>query len=81
MSVKEIYELLLKAKRPIDFFGKVSDESELKTYYRKYAKLTHPDIANGEEYIANEAFSLLNKLYHLGLDELEQCIYETVDPI
>ena len=82
LTVKEIYEKLLKAKRPIDFFGEVSDEGELKAEFRQYAKKVHPDIVPAEDsYIAGEAFSILNKLYNLGLSELEQGIYAVIDPV
>ena len=82
MSVKQIYEQLLKAKRPIDFFGKISGEDELKKIYKQYAKKVHPDIVpDKDKYIASEAFSVLNKLYNLGLSQLNQGIYEIVDPV
>lgn len=82
MSIKEIYEKLLNAKRPIDFFEKVSTEEELKKIYREYAKVLHPDtVSESEQYISSEAFSILGKLYKLGISELEQGIYEKIDPI
>src|SRR5699024_1338737 len=47
---------------------------------RQYAKKIHPDIVpEKDKYIAGEAFSILNKLYNLGLSELEQGIYGIVD--
>lgn len=71
MEVKSIYDKLLKAKRPIDFFGKLETEDELKKAYKMYAKKVHPDaVSKSDQYIASEAFSLLNKLYNLGLSEL-----------
>ena len=82
MTVKEIYEKLLKAKRPIDFFGEATTEEELKREYRKYAKTIHPDANHGKnQYIVNEAFGLLNALYNTGLNELNQGIYGVVDPV
>ena len=38
MTVKQIYEQLLKAKRPIDFFGKISGEDELKKHINNMLK-------------------------------------------
>jgi hypothetical protein len=38
MAVKDIYEKLLKAKRPVEFFGAMTTEDELKREFRKYAK-------------------------------------------
>jgi len=82
MAVKQIYEKLLQAKRPIEFFGEMATEEELKKAFRQYAKKIHPDIVpEKEKYIAGEAFSILNKLYNLGLSELEQGIYGIVDPV
>lgn len=82
MTVKEIYEKLLKAKRPFEFFGAVTTEEELKKEFRRYAKLIHPDmVPEKDKYIAGESFSILDKLYETGLDELAQGIYGTVDPI
>jgi len=82
MTVKELYEKLLRAKRPIDFFGKVDSEDELKKVYRQFSKQVHPDLAaENEKYIAGQAFTILNNLYGLGLKELEQGIYGVIDPI
>ena len=82
MAVKDIYEKLLKAKRPVEFFGLITTEDELKREFRQYAKKIHPDIVpEKDKYIAGEAFSILNKLYNLGLSELEQGIYGIVDPV
>ncbi len=82
MTVKQIYEKLLQAKRPIEFFGKMAMEDELKRAYRQYTKKIHPDIVpQKDKYIAKEAFSILNNLYNLGLSEFEQGIYGIVDPI
>lgn len=38
MAVKDIYEKLLKAKRPVEFFGAMATEDELKREFRQYAK-------------------------------------------
>lgn len=82
MTVKQIYEKLLQAKRPIDFFGEMATEDELKRAFREYAKKIHPDIIHEKDkYIAGEAFSILNKLYNLGLDEFKKGIYGIVDSV
>ena len=82
MTIKDTYEKLLKAKRPIDFFGTMATEDELRKAFRQYAKKIHPDIVSEKDkYIAGEAFSVLNKLYNLGLSELEQGIYEIIDSV
>lgn len=82
MEVMQIYEKLLQAKRPIEFFGKVLATEELKKVYKQYAKQIHPDIvSNKDKYIASEAFSILSKLYTLGLEELEKGIYDIYDPV
>lgn len=80
MTIKKIYEKLLKAKRPIDFFGSVTTEKELKSVYKEYAKKVHPDVAE-DSYLASEACSILNKLYKDGQEELKQGTYDIVDPI
>lgn len=84
MSIKEISKMLIRAKRPIDFFGKV-DEVELKKIYREYAKMLHPDTANvsisnaQEKYLASEAFKLLSKMYKDGLKEIANGTYAIID--
>lgn len=81
MTLQEIYNKLLSAKRPFDFFGDVTLE-ELKKAFRTYAKKIHPDTAsNADKYIAGEAFSLLNELHSKALEEFENGIYGVVDPI
>lgn len=80
MTVKQIYEKLLRSKRAIDFFGIVKDLDELKKKYKEYAKVVHPDITSSKDkYIGNEAFSILNKLYNLGIKELNDSIYDSYD--
>lgn len=82
MTIKELYEKALAAKRPIEFFGKVSGDKELKKIYHSFARQVHPDIVHGKDsYIAGETFKALSKLYDTGLKELELGIYETYDPI
>lgn len=82
MRLTEIYESLLKVTRPIEFFGKVKNQEELKKEYKKIAKDVHPDnYKDKDRYIASEAFSILNKLYKAGLDELKDGIYEVYDQV
>lgn len=82
MTVKELYEKLLKAKRPIEFFGKLEQEDELKKEFRQYAKKIHPDVVpEKDKYIAGEAFSILNKLYNLGLEQFAKGLYGIDDPV
>ena len=82
MSVRQIYEKLLHAKRPIEFFGAMSTNDELKKVYKQYAKKIHPDVVpDKDKYIAGEAFAIMGKLYKLGLSELTQGIYATYDSV
>lgn len=82
MTVKQIYEKLLQAKRPIEFFGEMATKDELKSAFRKLARKIHPDIVKeNDRYIAGEAFSIMNNLYVLGVSELEQGIYGIIDPV
>ena len=82
MDIKVVYEKLLQAKRPIDFFGEVSSDTDLKRIYRTYAKKIHPDTApHNDKYIASQAIILLNDLYNLGAKELKDGIYSFIDPI
>ena len=82
MQLKQIYEKLLQAKRPIDFFGEIATEEDLKKAYRQYAKKLHPDsVPDSDKYLAGEAFSVLHTLYETGIKELEQGIYSTFDPV
>lgn len=80
MSVEEVYEKLLKAKRPIDFFEEVLNENELRKKFKNYSKEVHPDIVpNSKKYIATEAFKMLNDLHKLAQEELKKEIYYIVD--
>lgn len=82
MTIKQIYEKVLQAKRPIEFFGKVSSEKELKKVYWQYARKVHPDMAKKEdEYIATETSSILSKLYNLGMSELKEGIYNETNSV
>lgn len=79
-SVKQIYEKLVRSKRPIDFFGKIANLEELKKAYRRYAKLIHPDIVkSNEKYIACEAFAMLSKINLKAEEEFENGLYEIVN--
>ena len=81
MTRQELYNMLVRAKRPIDCFGEVKNETELKKEYRRLAGLIHPDTAKPkEEYISHEGFTLLGKLYDLALEEWEKGIYNLIQP-
>jgi serine/threonine protein kinase len=81
MNVKEVYEKLVGARRPIDFFGDVSPD-KIRSHYLKCAKIVHPDkVGEAERYIAGEAMAILNRIYNRALVELENGIYNIVKPI
>lgn len=76
MTRQELYNMFVRSKRPIDCFGDVKDEAELKKVYRNFARQIHPDTASPrDKYISEQGMSILNDLYNLGLTELEQGIY------
>ena len=82
MTIKEIYEKVLQAKRPIEFFGKVSSEEELKKIYKQYVKKVHPDtVTNEDKYIAEQTISILNTLYDLGIKEFQKGIYNVTSTV
>lgn len=82
MPVKELYERALRAKKPIEFFGKVSCKEDLQKLYRDYAKQVYPDnVPEKYLYIANQTFLIFKRLYDLGLKELEEGTYEIYTPI
>lgn len=82
MDVKELYDKLLQAKRPIDFFGSISSENELNISFMKYAPIFDSELVQHEnEYISGQALSLLNELYESGLDEIKQGIYFDINPV
>lgn len=82
MDIKELYEKLLQAKRPIDFFGNVSSKNDLHIEFMKYVPMFDPEFAQHEdEYIAGQTLSILNELYELGLDEIKHGIYSKVNPV
>ena len=82
MTIKQIYEKVLQAKRPIEFFGDISSEEELKKVYKQNVRKVHPDSVKDEDkYIANETISMLSKLYNLGKKELKEGIYNVTDSV
>lgn len=82
MTVRELYDKLLSVKHAFDFFGKISSMDELRKKFREFSKLIHPDnVSSKDKYIANEAFSMLNRLYTEGEKEIEAGIYGVVDPV
>ncbi len=82
MNIKEIYDKLLQAKRPIDFFGNVSSQNELNIEFMKYTPMFDPEFAQHEdEYITGQTLSILNELYEAGLEEIKKGIYSKVKPI
>lgn len=75
MSINEISERLINSKRPIDFFGDITDE-QIKKEYRKYARICHPDLASAEnKKIAESTTALLNDFYEKALEELKEGTY------
>lgn len=78
MSIKEIADLLMNAKRPHEVFG--TNENEIKNIYRKYAKICHPDLAKDyEKELAQKTMTLLNEYYALAQKEIKQGIYNVID--
>lgn len=76
MTRQELYNYFVRAKRPIDCFGSVKSQKELKSIYLDYVKQIHPDTAVGrDQYISTQGFLLLQELYNKGLEELEKGIY------
>jgi len=81
MTIKEVYTELVKARRPIDFFGDI-EERELKAIYHRYTKIIHPDIAgDSDKYIAQQAMAGLNKMYEDAQAEYSAGIYHIVNTI
>lgn len=79
MFLKEIANILLKAKRPIDVFGDLSLE-EVKKKYKQMVKKCHPDLFKDEEKeMASETMALLNEYYEKALKEFESGIYDLTD--
>lgn len=82
MTIQEIFNMLVRAKRPMDFFGNISDTHDLRKIYVKYAKIVHEDnVLPKDKYIASQAFLILQELYDMGRSEFEQGIYDVTNPI
>lgn len=76
MNIKDLYEKLLQAKRPIDFFGNVTSKNELNIAFMKYVTIFEPEFVQYEDkYITGQALSILNELHQTGLEEIEKGIY------
>ena len=81
MIVQEIYNRLVKARRPHDFFGNVG-ENEQKLLFRTYAKAIHPDtVSDSQLYIAEQAMMLLNKLNEQAIEEYRAGTYAVTDTV
>jgi len=81
MTIKEIYRELVKARRPIDFFGDIG-EHDIKALYHKHTRIIHPDIAGDDDkYVAQQAMMLLNKLYEDARAEYKAGIYNITNTI
>jgi serine/threonine protein kinase len=79
VELREIYDNLVKARRPADFFGIVNEENQ-GILFRAYAKKVHPDMAtDSQKYIAQQAMSLLNKLNAQAVEEYSAGIYGVAD--
>ena len=79
MELREIYDNLVKARRPADFFGIVSKYNQ-KILFNAYAKMVHPDtVSDSQKYIAEQAMMLLNKLHSQAQEEYEKDIYGVTD--
>ena len=79
MSFKEIADLILKARRPIDIFGDVSLD-EMKKNYKAIVKKCHPDIVRSEDRdMADRITVILNNYYEKALEEFEKGIYNIDD--
>ena len=79
MELKEIFNKLVKARRPADFFGDVSEDNQ-RILFRAYTKMVHPDTAPaGQKYLAGQAMSLLNKLNSEAEAEYRTGIYAVTD--
>lgn len=81
--IRDIYNRLLKARRPFDFFGDVTGESDLKKKYKDISKQIHPDALTDtkDKYMAGEAFAILSALYAEGKKELLEKKYGVTDPV
>lgn len=80
MTRQEIYNMIVRAKRPIDLFKEVTSIKELKKKYTELAKKIHPDTAKAnEQYISSQGFMLLHTLYEQGQKELEDGIYDVTE--
>jgi serine/threonine protein kinase len=81
MTIREVYRELVKARRPIDFFGDIG-EREIKAVYHKHTKIIHPDVAGDDDkYVAQQAMMLLNKLYEDAKTEYKAGIFNVTNTI
>lgn len=55
--------------------GRTASKSEVKSAYRKLARLRHPDVNGGSESAAHE-FALLTKAYRVLIDPQERAYYD-----
>ena len=76
MNIKEIYDRLILARRPIDFFGEFDEIEELHSLYKEYFKEINPDaFAEKDKYIASEALIMLHRLYVRAINEYDNGVY------
>lgn len=81
VELREIYEMLVKSRRPAEFFGVVSKYNQ-KILFNAYAKMIHPDlVADDLKYLAQQAMTLLNKLNSQAQEEYEKGIFGVTDMV
>src|SRR6185295_10886956 len=64
----------------IDYYGilevkSTASNAEIKSAYRKLARVRHPDFNGGSPKAARE-FALLSKAYHILIDPQERAFYD-----
>lgn len=74
--------MLIRAKHPIDVFGKLNNETELKKSYKELVKQIHPDTSSErDKYISTQGFQVLQDIYKRAQEELKKGIYDLIEDV
>lgn len=74
---KAVLAALKKINNLAELFGKIADEKTAKKRYQAISKKIHPDMLDGDDVAAKEAFQELNDLWQQAQEQINNGVYGT----